>query len=198
MYLADEAHPWRSVGSREQDRIRLLQTRNELVALDHAVAFEGDTSVFRHLTRNGFGPTGTFDNETLSSLAAALDGATEVEQAYFLAFSSFLGRERWTSDLGTADDNGHGNGFAALWLMDLAQKQHVGRSAIPRIAAGTKAAVPSTLSTSPAQDGRLSRRGRRHPVPPRGSRCPATAGATVQRDYHGDRSPSGGGDRRAV
>ena len=123
VYLADEAHPWRAAGSREQDRVRLLQTRNELVALDHAIAFEGDTSVFRHLTRNGFGPTGYFDNETLSSLAAALDGATEVERAYFLAFSSFLGRERWTSDLGTADDNGHGSGFAALWLMDLAQKQ---------------------------------------------------------------------------
>jgi DNA replication ATP-dependent helicase Dna2 len=128
VYLADEAHPWRSAASGEQDRIRLLQTRNELVALDHAVAFDSDTSVFQHLTRNGFGPIGYFDAETLGSLATALDGATAAERAYFLAFSAFLGRERWTSDLGTADDNGHSSGFAALWLMDLAQKQ--GRLAV--------------------------------------------------------------------
>jgi len=123
VYLADDVHAWRGAASSEQDRVRLLQTRNELVALDHAVAFEGDTSVFQHLTRNGFGPTGYFDTETVSTLAAALDGATEAERAYFLAFSAFLTRERWTAELGNADDNGHGGGFAGLWLMDLAQKE---------------------------------------------------------------------------
>ena len=123
VYLADEAHAWRGAASREQDRVRLLQTRNELVALDHAVAFEGDTSVFRRLTKGTFGPTGYFDAETLGTLSAALDGATDAERAYFLAFSSFVGRERWTADLGTADDNGHGSGFAGLWLLDLVQKQ---------------------------------------------------------------------------
>ncbi|MEN6387684.1 MAG: ATP-binding protein [Candidatus Cryosericum sp.] len=123
VYLADEVHPWRAAASSEQERVRLLQTRNELVALDHAIAFEGDMSVFRNLTRNGFGPAGTFDGEVVSTLAAALDGATEAERAYFLAFSAFLTRERWTADLGTADDNGHGGGFARLWLMDLPQKE---------------------------------------------------------------------------
>ena len=123
VYLADDVQAWRGAASSEQDRVRLMQTRNELVALDHAVAFEGDTSVFRRLSRNAFGPTGTYDGEAVGTLAAALEAATDAERAYFLAFSGFLGRERWTSDLGTGDDNGHGAGFAGLWLMDLAQKE---------------------------------------------------------------------------
>lgn len=123
VYLADDIHSLRNAASSQEDRARLMQTRNELVALDHAVAFESDFSVFRRLSANEFGPSGRFDVEAVGTLATALEAATDAERAYFLAFSAFLGRERWTSDLGTADDNGHGGGFAGLWLMDLAQKE---------------------------------------------------------------------------
>lgn len=123
VYLADEVNPWRPAAADERDLVRLLQTRNEVVALDHALAFEGDFSVFGHLDRKGLGPAGRFDAEAAATLAVGLQGATEAERAYFLAFSAFLARERWTADLGAGDDNGHGAGFAALWLMDLAQKE---------------------------------------------------------------------------
>lgn len=123
VYLADEAHPWRPASSRGPDRVHLLQTRNEAVALEHAAAFDGDTSVLEHLMKGTFGPSGHFDAATLGALSEALSGATEEERAYFLTFSSFLGREHWVASLGVADDNGHGGGFAGLWLLDLEQKQ---------------------------------------------------------------------------
>jgi len=88
--------------------VRFLQTRNEPVALDHAIAFEGGMSVLRNSSRNGSGPASTFDGEVVSTLAAALDGATEAERAYFLAFRRFwgasAGRQTWAAltTMGTA------------------------------------------------------------------------------------------------
>ncbi len=123
VYLADEAHGWRPSQSRSADRIHLLQTRNAMVALDHQVAFDGDVSAFEQIAKGSFGPCGSFDGAEMKSMATALAGATELERAYFLAFSAFLGRERWATQLGTADDNGHAGGFASLWRMDLIEKE---------------------------------------------------------------------------
>jgi len=122
VYLADEDHGWRSAMAQEPQRVRLLAARNELVAQEHRMGFEGDVSLLDRLCSGTFGPAGPFDGELVGSLTAALMGATPLERAYAHAFAAFLERERWTADMGAGSDNGTG-GFAALWLTDLAQKE---------------------------------------------------------------------------
>lgn len=122
VYLADEEHGWRSAMAQEPQRVRLLAARNELVAQEHRMGFEGDVSLLDRLYSGTFGPAGPFDGELVGSLTAALMGATPLERAYVHAFAAFLERERWTADMGAGSDNGTG-GFAALWLTDLAQKE---------------------------------------------------------------------------
>ena len=122
VYLADEQHGWRSAMAREPERVRLLETRNELVAQEHRIGFEGDTSLVDQLCSGRFGPVGRFDSALVGDLTSALMAAAPVERAYLGAFAGFLERERWTADTGAGGDNGHG-GFAALWRTDLAQKE---------------------------------------------------------------------------
>jgi DNA replication ATP-dependent helicase Dna2 len=122
VYLADEQHGWRSAMAREPERVRLLATRNELVAQEHRIGFEGDVSLVDRLCSGTFGRVGRFDSGLVGDLSAALMAATPLERAYVAAFAGFLERERWTADTGAGGDNGHG-GFAALWRTDLAQKE---------------------------------------------------------------------------
>lgn len=92
----------------EPQQVRLLAARNELVAQEHRIGFEGNVSLLDRLCSGTFGPAGPFDGELVGSLTAALMGATPLERAYTRALRPSLnvsgGLQTWVRAATTAPE----------------------------------------------------------------------------------------------
>lgn len=104
----------------EQDA---LMCRNYLVALVYQLSI-GNNNVFKKINPAKFGLCPPFKTEEVADFAVTYGEASDLEKAYFEAFTAFIFRELRTAKVGS-DQNFYTNnddGFAALWKHSLLQK----------------------------------------------------------------------------
>lgn len=133
LYSSATESPLRNVYSAPSFENMLLELRNRVMGILLDLA-EGQTAVFDWMRPGKFGVAPRFMQNDIERFHEVLQGASELERAWFAGFTAFVLRESLSDRLGMSSSGR--DGFRALWRSSSVEKE-AGLSILTRLEPGS-------------------------------------------------------------